>query len=219
MLNKEIISAAIPFLNPHDSVEFALQRMEELHCNALAVVDQEMFQGVVLEDDLLNMDEHDPIDAGHMQWAKAAVQADMHMLDALDYTAKHQLSVIPVVDPANHFIGTISLIDLMRHLANFNGVHDSGALIVLTMEKNNFSFSELSKLIETNDAQITQLNTSWDPVEEWFNVTIRLNKNEVSDVLATLQRYEYQVKYYFGEELYANELKNNYEHLMNYLKI
>jgi len=27
------------------------------------------------------------------------------------------------------------------------------------------------------------------------------------------------VKYYFGEELYENELKNNYDHLMNYLNI
>jgi acetoin utilization protein AcuB len=41
----------------------------------------------------------------------------------------------------------------------------------------------------------------------------------VSDIVATFQRYEYSVKYYFGEELYENEIKTNYDHLMNYLNM
>ena len=52
-----------------------------------------------------------------------------------------------------------------------------------------------------------------------FFVTIKVNKFEISDIVATFQRYEYTVKYYFGEELYENELRNNYDHLMNYLNI
>jgi hypothetical protein len=52
-----------------------------------------------------------------------------------------------------------------------------------------------------------------------MEVTIKLNKLEVSDIVATFQRHEYNVKYYFGEELFENELKTNYDNLMNYLKI
>ena len=77
----------------------------------------------------------------------------------------------------------------------------------------------ISKLVETNDAQITQLNTSVDTETGLMQVTIRINKPEVSDIIATFQRYEYNVKYFFGEELYTNELKSNYDNLMNYLKI
>ncbi len=50
-------------------------------------------------------------------------------------------------------------------------------------------------------------------------ITLKVNKLEVSDIVATFQRYDYQVKYYFGEELYANELKSNYENLMSYLNV
>ncbi len=92
-------------------------------------------------------------------------------------------------------------------------------LIVLEMEGNQYSFNEISKLIETNDAQITQLNTSNDPETGIMQVTIRINRPEVSDIVATFQRYEYNVKYFFGEEQYANELQTNYDNLMNYLKI
>ena len=96
---------------------------------------------------------------------------------------------------------------------------EPGGLIVLEMESNQYSFNEISKIIESNDAQITQLNTTNDPQTGLMQVTIRINKPDVSDVVATFQRYEYNLKHYFGEELYVNELRNNYDNLMNYLKI
>jgi hypothetical protein len=87
------------------------------------------------------------------------------------------------------------------------------------MESNQYSFNEISKLVEGNDAQITQLNTSNDAETGMMQVTIRVNKPDVADIVATFQRYEYTVKYYFGEEQYENELRNNYDNLMNYLGI
>ena len=52
-----------------------------------------------------------------------------------------------------------------------------------------------------------------------MQVTIRINKPDISDIVSSFQRYEYTVKYFHGEELYTNELKDNYDNLMNYLKI
>jgi hypothetical protein len=94
-----------------------------------------------------------------------------------------------------------------------------GALIVLEMESQNYSFNEINRIVESNDAKITQLNTYVEIETGLTQITIRVNKMEVSDLLSTFQRYEYNVKYYFGEELYENELKTNYDNLMNYLKI
>ena len=98
-------------------------------------------------------------------------------------------------------------------------LNNPGALLVLEMESKAYSFTEINKIIESNDAQITQLNTYTDPETGIMQVTIRLNKLEISDIISSFQRYEYNIKYYFGEELYENELKDNYDHLMNYLSI
>jgi len=89
----------------------------------------------------------------------------------------------------------------------------------LEIEGRDYSFAEISRIIESNDAQITQLNSFTDPETGIMQVTIRVSKLEISDLIATFQRYEYNVKYYFGEELYENELKTNYDNLMHYLKI
>ncbi len=117
------------------------------------------------------------------------------------------------------YTGAIIATDLLRQLGRTTGVSDAGGIIVLEMEKVSFSFTEISKLVETNDAQIIQLNTYSDAPSGSLYITRRLNKAEISDIVATCQRYEYLVKYYFGEELYENELRSNYDHLMNYLNI
>lgn len=93
----------------------------------------------------------------------------------------------------------------------------SGALVVIEMEPHQLSISELSKLVETNDAHITQFNTSIHPDTGMLLATLRINKQEISDIVATLQRYDYHVVFFSGEEHYENELRRNYQHLMNFL--
>lgn len=219
MLNKEIISASIPTLNLNDPVYQALELMSEFHVSQLPVVADDKYLGMVFEDDLMNLDENAILGSIEDHFSKIAVQAGKHFIEAIQAANDYHLSVIPVVDKDSEFIGVISAQDLLRQLGKVTGTSEPGGVIVLQMEERGFSFSEISKLVETNDAQITQLNTYWDAENDAFFVTLKINKFEISGIVATFQRYEYQVKYYFGEELYENELRSNYDHLMNYLSI
>jgi hypothetical protein len=98
-------------------------------------------------------------------------------------------------------------------------LNEPGGLIVLEIDNKNYSFTEINRIVESNDAQITQLNTFTDPETGIMQVTIRISKLEVSDIISAFQRYEYNVKYYFGEELFENELRTNYDNLMSYLRV
>ena len=89
----------------------------------------------------------------------------------------------------------------------------------MEIDRRNYSFGEISRLIETNDAYITQLNTYTESNTGLLIVSIKVNRAEISDIIATFHRYEYVVRYYFGEEQFTNELKDNYQHLMTYLSI
>ena len=219
MLNKEIISASVPTLNPNDSVSQALELMSEFHVSQLPVVNDEKYVGLIFEEDLLNANEEDKLQTLENRYSRIAVHANTHFIESIQAAHDYDLTVIPVVDKEQEFIGSITAIDLLKNFAKISGASEPGGVIVLELEQRNFSFSEISKLVETNDAQITQLNTYWDNSSETFLVTLKINKFEISDIVATFQRYDYQIKYYFGEELYENELRNNYDHLMNYLSI
>ena len=219
MLNKDLISATIPTLNLNDSVQQALDLMSEFNVLQLPVVADDKYLGLVFEDDLMNLDDRATLKTIDTHFSKVAVHANTHFIEAVQILNDYNLSLVPVVDKENEFAGAIAAIDLLKELGKTTGASEPGGLIVLEMEQRNFSFSEISKLVETNDAQITQLNSYWDNNTSSFFVAIKINKFEISYIVATFQRYEYNVKYYFGEELYENELRNNYDHLMNYLNI
>jgi len=194
--------------------------MADFHVTHLPVVVEDKLAGLVSEDGLLNI-EDDTTRLSQLQasFSKIAAHADSFFFEAVQMVNESGLTVIPVITGESEYVGSIIATDLLKHLSKISGVNDNGGVIMLEMEKVSFSFSEISKLVETNDAQITQLNTYTDTHSGNFYITLRINKLEISDIVATFQRYEYQVKFYFGEELYENELRNNYDHLMNYLNI
>jgi len=220
LLNREIISAAIPSLHLNDPVSQALDLMADFHVTHLPVVVEDKLAGLVSEDDLLNV-ENDDILLAQLQphFSQIAAHADAYFYEAVQLVNENGLTLIPVISRESEYSGSIIATDLLKCLGKVAGVNDLGGIIVLEMEKVSFSFTEISKLVETNDAQIIQLNTYTDASSGNFYITLRINKAEISDIVSTFQRYEYQVKYYFGEELYENELRNNYDHLMNYLNI
>jgi acetoin utilization protein AcuB len=223
LLNKDLISSSLPVLALNDTVLHAQEMMNEHHIFHLPVVNEDRYVGLIKEDELLNIpDERLLIEALSPRFSKMAVPAQAHFSEAVQIANEYGLSVVPVIELINHepqWVGAISAEDLLKYLGRITGADEPGGIIVLEIERNNFTFSEIGKIVETNDAQITQLNTYYDNQLQVLILTLKINKFEVSDIVATFQRYEYNVKYYFGEELYQNELRSNYDHLMNYLKM
>jgi len=220
MLTRELISRSIPNLHLQDKVFNALQMMNDLHVSHLAADENEKFAGIVSEESLLQApDETIEIRELKESFPLLSVLETDHFLKALQLAVENRLSVVPVIDENKDLLGVASYRELLKQASEFMNVKDPGGLVVLEMESSNYSFSEISRLVETNNAQITQLNTYTDPDTGMMQVTIKINKKEVSDIVATFQRYDYNIKYYFGEELYENELRSNYDNLMNYLKI
>jgi acetoin utilization protein AcuB len=220
MLTRELQSQTLPSLHLTDKVHDALQLMNDNQVTHLPIVDGDKFVGIISEDDLLQAENDKSILSDCQQsFSNTFVKEDEHFLRAIQLAAENGLSVVPIVSEENILVGTVAYNDLLKHASEFMSLNEPGGLIVLEMESNQYSFNEVSKLVETNDAQITQLNTSNDPETGMMQVTIRINKPEVSDIVATFQRYDYTIKYFFGEEVYANEIRSNYDNLMNYLKI
>jgi acetoin utilization protein AcuB len=220
LLNKELISSSLPVLSFTDTIQRAQELMADYHLLHLPLVNDDKFMGLIAEDDILNAANPSvTLQQLESHLSKLAVHANTHFVEAVQLSNDYGLSLVPVIDKDMEWVGSIAATDLLRHLGKMTGADEPGGLLVLEMEKANFSFTEICKLVETNDAQITQLNTFFDSQLQLFYVTVKLNKFEISDIIATFQRYEYTVKYYFGEELYENELRTNYDHLMNYLNM
>lgn len=220
MLTRELPIQSLPHLHPGDTVRQSLELMNTYHVDHLPVEDGGKYAGIVSSSDLLEAGDDERLIRDLKEvFPVPSVNEQDHFLRAVQLAVDFDLSVVPVVNEEKTIVGIITYNDLLRTTSEFISVNEPGGLIVLELRNVDYSFNEISRIIETNDAQITQLNTIANPATGLMLVTIKVNKTEVSDIVATFQRYEYNVKHYFGEEQYENELRSNYDNLMNYLRI
>lgn len=219
MLASQLIQQTFPILHLTDKIGFALQLMDEYDVQHLPIINDEIFIGSVAKSDLLDEDESHQLVAVEDSFITAVVKKDAFIIGALKIITDNELSVLPVVNELGELQGTIAINTLLQSLSKFLGTGEPGGIIVMEAERRNFSFGEISRLVETNDAYITQLNTYTESETGLVIISVKVNKVEISDILATFQRYDYVIRYYFGEEQFANELKENYNHLMTYLNL
>ncbi len=220
MLCRQLLSQTLPFLRPTDTVFQALNVMADHQVLHLPIAEGLQYAALISESALQSVDDDQyTLQQLSTLWQPLLVNSEDHLLMALQVAAQHQLTVVPVVTPEGELIGTLLQSDLIRALSAFMRLDEPGGLLVLEMEPRQYAFSEMSRLVETHDAQITQLNTRLLPETGQLSVTIRVNKLEISDIVATFQRYDYNVVCFFGEERYTNQMRSNYDNLMTYLNV
>lgn len=219
MLITQLITNHYPTVEPSDKVSLALQLMDDFDILHLPVVEDHKYIGLVCKDDLLDVDDNGVLQYLRGEFIPKCVKVNEHFLSGLKLASANQLSLVPVVTDEMEWKGAITCQELLKAATMFTGAEEIGATIVLEMERKSYSFGEISRLVETNDAHITQFNTYTEAETGLLVVTIKINKQEVSDIISTFQRYEYSIRYFIGEEHYENELRYNYSHLMSYLKI
>lgn len=220
MLAQELISNILPQLQLTDTVSKALQLMSDFKITHLPVVSEDKYLGLISEDNLADEeDKKSPIEIFQSDFILASVASNKHFLNAVNVSNHYQTNVIPVVNESNEFMGTIGGQQLLLALGSFSGAYETGAVIVLEMERSRFSISEISRIVESDGAVILHLNITIKPDDSLMTVTIHLNKKEISVIIAAFERYEYTISYYSGEELFENEIDLNYRNLMNYLDI
>jgi CBS domain-containing protein len=219
MLAAQLINTSFPSVHLLDKASFALQLMEDYDVQHLCVVTDEKFVGIVDKNTLLDTHETAVIATMQDEFMVASVHADEHFLVGAKLLSLHELTMLPVVSTSADLLGVITAKQMLAALTSHVGADRKGAVIVLEMEQRQYSFGEIARLVETNDAFVTQLSTTTDAQTGMLLVTLQINRIEVSTIVATFQRYDYSVKYYFGEENYQNELKENYNHLLSYLNM
>lgn len=220
MLTVELINNNIPRLKLQDTVSKALQLISDFRITHLPVVAEDKYLGMISEDDLLDAeDDKAPMELMQEHFVNAAVHDNEHFLTAVNCCNQFDTTMVPVINEERELLGVITTPDLLKALGNFAGTNEIGGIVVLEMERSQFAISEISRIVESNDATILHLNSTVHPETGMLTVTIHINKKEIASIVATFERYDYDVIYYFGNENFENEIHSNYRHLMNYLDI
>ena len=220
MLTVDLISNNIPRLKLQDTISKAVQLVADFRVTHLPVVADDKFLGLLSEEDLLDAeDERQTVESLQEHFIAASVKDNVHFLNAVNVSTQCDSNIVPVINEEGDLTGVIATVELLKALGNFAGANEIGGIIVLEMERIQFAISEISRIVESNDCTILHLNSFADPMTGMLTVTLHVNKREIAALVATFERYDYDVIYYFGNENFENEIHSNYRHLMNYLDI
>ncbi|HLS96321.1 CBS domain-containing protein [Sphingobacterium allocomposti] len=203
-----------------DSISFTLDKMNELHTSQLPVVNGRDFLGVIAEDHLLAA--HDDTHELHSLMVSLRfvyLYEYQHVYDALQYMSAHQLEVLPILDKENNYVGVVTLGDLLSSVNETLSNKEPGAIIVLELGKNDVSFSHIAHIFESENIRILNAAVRDIPNTTKIEMTIKVDKQNISTLVASLWRFDYVVKATFNDGSQDSDIKERYDILMNYLNL
>jgi acetoin utilization protein AcuB len=220
MLAIELITDAIPPVHTSDSIQKVMERMLEFRLRHLPIVNEEQFLGLISDADLVEEGDYQvSIGALAISLVNPYVREDQHIYDVIRLFYEQRLTIVPVLDAKKNYLGFISLNSMNEYFAKLTSVTEPGGIIVLEISNKNNSLAHMAQIVESDNAQILSSYVRTFPDSTRMEVTLKVNKLDISAIIATFLRYEYDIKATFNHSDDNDNSKDRYDSLMNYLNL
>jgi predicted transcriptional regulator len=221
MLAKELISDVIPALKTSDTGVKALYWMDIFRISHLPIVNHTEFLGLISDTDIYDLNSPDePIGNHNLSLFSPFVSDEKHVYEVIALVSTLKLSVIPVLDVNNNYMGMITAQKLMHYMGELFAVKNPGGIIVLEMATNDYSLTQISQIVESNDAKILSMYIT-SPIDSTkMEVTLKINRVDLASIIQTFIRFEYIIKASYSESNEMDSLYDNrFEQFLHYLNI
>jgi CBS domain-containing protein len=220
MIAQNIVSDEIPPLKTSDTGLKAIVWMEEFRVNHLPIVNNLEYLGLISEEDVYNLNSPEsPIGNHELSILKPSVKFYQHIFDVLKIMTELNLTLIPVLNDRGEYLGAITQKELVQNIAKLSSVKDPGAVIILELNQNDYKLSEIAQIVESEGGKILNLyiNNHEDSLK--MDLTIKINKTDLSAINNSFIRYKYVIKALYHESDFDQDLHDRYNALMNYLNM
>jgi acetoin utilization protein AcuB len=218
MIAEQLLSKEIPPLRTSDSGLKALGWMEEFRISHLPIVNHLDFLGVISEEDIYDLNApEEPLGNHQLSLTRPYVRSHQHIYEVIKQVADLNLSIIPVLNAKDQFLGVITLPDLIKHMASLSSIKDAGGIIILELNERDYNLSQIAHIVESNDCKVLSVYASSVPDSTKLEVALKVNRTDLRAILATFHRFNYVVKASFQESEQDESLKQRFDMLMNYL--
>jgi acetoin utilization protein AcuB len=222
MIAEELINHMIPPLKVTDDAHKAIVWMEEFRCNHLPVVNEGQLIGFVSEEIILESNDIErPLSKFELTGAECRVSLDTHVFDILKVAGENKLQIVAVMNEDDVYAGVITIQDVMTSFAQSAAVQMPGGILVLSMNLIDYSLAEISRYVEENNAKIISSMLVEDMMDKGkIKVTLKINQDDLSRIVATLERFGYRVIGRYQEK--RNDTgtdRDRIDMLMRYLNI
>lgn len=220
MTAREVITDEIPPLIHTDSGEKALNWMEEFKVSHLPVLKNGNFVGLISETDILDRKDLTlSLDQLFDHLPRPYVFETVHIYEVLAKMAEHRISVLPILDATEKYLGCTSVHQLMNMIANTASIKEVGGIIVLEMNRIDYSLAKIAQIVESDNAKIlsSYIMSSSDSTK--IEVTLKISEIDLARIIRSFERYDITVKASFQRTSESDDMQFRYDALMNYLNM
>lgn len=221
MLAENLISDVITSVPGTEKGQKVLNLMDVYRVSHIPVVEDSHYLGLISDKIIydLNLLE-EPIEKETDKFNTSHVHEDQHIFEVASLMYKLKLSVIPVLGTGHDYLGAITLYDLARRFARFFSLQEVGGVIVLEVNVNDYSLAHISRIVEDNDTKILSSFLDRNPGTQTLDVVLKLDKEDLSPVIQTFNRYDYNVKGVYLDHSMLNDLyQDRYDQFMKFMNI
>ena len=219
MIANELISNDLVPLRTSDTGELALETMHEFFVQHLPIVNDRELLGIVSESDILDNDAGEAVGSYRLSLPHAVVRDGDHLYEVMRLVAQYDLTAVPVVDADGNYQGLVTSADLLNYYARTSPFVETGSIIILEVQRRDYSLAEIARIAESEDAII--LSSFLDSIADGslLQVTIKVNHEHISGITSTFERFGYEVKATFNEGFALDTLRERYDALISYLNV
>jgi len=214
---RDIIKKDICPLHIEDEGINTLAIMDEYKTNQLPVVNgNNELLGIINESVIMNMEDlKNSLQFVRHEIHKIFVVFDSHIFEAIKILAENQLSLLPVVNKDQNYIGYLKSIDIIKKIGETSVNYSNNFIVVISSKPKNYLLSEISRLIEENNGTILTL---WKELkEEKSNIHILITCTNSERIIQVLERYDYDIESIFINKSDIESLDDRFESFIKYL--
>ncbi|WP_075349050.1 CBS domain-containing protein [Algoriphagus marinus] len=217
----EFINNLIPPLKLSDKTGKALSWMEEIRINNLPVVDNGVFVGLVNGDLIFDLNNPETlISELTLENSGCWVFADQHIYDVLRVSSEHHSNLVAILDRNSTYLGVVTMEDSISAFAESLSIQSHGSVMILSMNMNEYSLAEISRIIESENGKVLSSFISTDPLDNnKIKLTLKIDKPELRHIKATLERFGYRILDQYQEVEEASSEEDRIGNLLRFLDI
>lgn len=220
MIAKNLISYYVPAVKSSSPGENALAIMDEHRISHLPVVDNGSYKGMISDELIFDMeDPFQPIDQQKATLIRPYVRVYHHLFTVMDRLADSRVTSIPVLDEKEEYVGLITIQDLAFQFANLTNANEPGGVLVLSMNIRDYSLGQIAQIVESENAKVLSSYVLSNEDSMAVDVVLKINKKDLSAIIKSFIRFEYEIKASFHESAYDEDLQDRYNLFMKYLNI
>ena len=185
----------------------------------LPVVDSSLYMGALerREFELLPPDDTPLMDHRHLIQPFYATES-MNWFEVLQNFATYNSNLVPVLDANKKYLGYYELDDFLNLFKCTPFLHEEGVILVIAKNVNDYSFSEISQIVEANNATLFGAFVS-KIQDDIAQIILKLSPHDINNTLLSFRRYKYEIINEFEKDKYIEELNARSDYLQKYLNI